>query len=284
MTQPSEPQTPASESLDAAPSWLERDQAPRLAYHYSAPEAEAADLPTLVFFPGYRSDMLGSKAVCLEQDALARGQGMLRFDYRGHGQSEGRFEDATISDWLQDSLDLIDQLTQGPLILVGSSMGGWLALLAALARRERTAGMLLIAPAPDFTRDLFFDRFDDAIKQQLQEQGFVELPNDYSDEPYHVSMALIEDGDRHLLLKDTIAFDGPVRILHGQDDTAVPWQRSLTLAEKLSSSDVRTHFLKGRDHRLSEDAELALLIDTALELSALVAGYGFGIETQDQGA
>ncbi len=279
MTQTPPTQIDASDDQGAAPSWLEREQAPRLAYHYSAPEAGSEDLPTLVFFPGYRSDMLGSKAVCLEQDALGRGQGVLRFDYRGHGQSQGRFEDATISDWLQDSLDLIDQITKGPLVLVGSSMGGWLALLAALQRPERAQGLLLIAPAPDFTRDLFFDRFDESIKQQLRDKGFVELPNDYSDEPYHVSMALIEDGDRHLLLKNTIPFHGPVRILHGQADTAVPWERSLTLADKLASQDVRTHFLKGRDHRLSEVGELALLVDTAIELSALVAGYGFGIET-----
>lgn len=253
------------------PQWLERDAAPRLAYAYTPPTSAGAHLPTLVFCSGYRSDMLGSKAVFLEQEALARGQGYLRFDYRGHGQSAGRFEDCTISCWRQDTLDVIDQLTDGPLILVGSSMGGWIALLAALARPERALGLQLIAPAPDFTRDLFFDRFDDPIKQQLQSQGYVELPNDYSDEPYHVSMALIEDGDQHLLLKDVIPFHGPVRILHGQADTAVPWQRSLTLADKLASHDVRCHLLKERDHRLSLPDELALLAEQSAELSALLA-------------
>lgn len=258
------------------PQRLDRPHAPRLAYAYSPPTAAGQGLPTLVFCAGYRSDMLGSKALFLEQEARKRGQGYLRFDYRGHGQSEGRFEACTISDWRQDTLDMIDQVTQnssnqGPVILVGSSMGGWIALLAALARPERVLGLQLIAPAPDFTRDLFFDRFDESIKQQLQSQGYVKLPNDYSDEPYHVSMGLIEDGDQHLLLKDRIAFRGPVRILHGQADTAVPWQRSLTLMEALASDDVRCCFLKGRDHRLSADDELALMAEQCAELSALLA-------------
>ncbi len=255
----------------AQPQWLDRPQAARLAYVYTPSSADGSSLPTLVFCAGYRSDMLGSKALYLEQEAHKRGQGFLRFDYRGHGQSEGRFEACTVSDWLQDTLDVIDQVVKGRVILVGSSMGGWIALLAALARPQRVVGLQLIAPAPDFTRDLFFDRFDEPIKHTLQSQGYVELPNDYSDQPYHVSMALIEDGDRHLLLKDVIPFNGPVRILHGQADTAVPWQRSLTLSEKLASGDVRCCFLKGRDHRLSADDELALLAEQTAELSTLLA-------------
>lgn len=237
--------------------FFQRQGKPKLACSQFKPETPGK--PTVVFCSGYRSDMQGSKALYMQAYAKAAGFGFLRFDYRGHGESEGSFNASVLSDWIEDAQDIIEALTSGPLILIGSSMGGWIALRLSQLLKDRVKGMVLIAPAPDFTRDLFWANFDDEIKATIEREGYVELPNAYSDEPYHVSRALIDDGDKHAMMAAPIEFDGPVRILQGQQDDSVPWQRSIDLADKLTSTQVELTLFKDGDHRLSEPHHLAKL-------------------------
>ena len=204
----------------------------------------------------------------LTGDADATGAGFVRFDYTGCGQSGGAFEDGTIGVWLDDALAVIDTATDGPLVLVGSSMGGWLALLAARARPARVKGLMLIAPAPDFTERLMWPEMTAAARADVTEKGVWMRPSAYDDTPTPITRTLFEDGRRHLVMDAPIAFDGPVRIVHGQADPDVPWTLSLELAERLTSKDVRTLFVKDGDHRLSTPADLALLGDVLDELCA----------------
>lgn len=222
--------------------------------------------PTVVFLGGFRSDMTGTKAVALEAWAEARGQAFLRFDYLGHGQSSGRFEDGTIGRWLDDSLAVLDSLTEGPLVLVGSSMGGWLSLLAALARPQRLAGLVLIAAAPDFTERMLLAGLSAADRATLEREGRLERPSQYSPEPSVFTWKLIEEGRNHLLLDKPLSLPCPVRLLHGQSDPDVPWQYSLQIADHLDAPDIVTTFVKGGDHRLSTPADIARLIATIEEL------------------
>lgn len=233
----------------------------RLAYHKTAGKG-----PTLVFLPGFMSDMTGSKVLALEQWAVQHGQAMLRFDYSGHGQSDGAFSDGTLSRWLSDVLLMIDSRTEGRLLLIGSSMGGWLALLAAMARPARVQGLILIAPAPDFTTWGLEDHFSARERQHMATQGYVDKPSQYGDVPYRITQQLIEDGRCHLLLNAAIPIDVPVRILQGQNDPDVPWPTALKLAEQIVSNDIRTILIKEGDHRLSRPADLALLCALAMEL------------------
>ncbi len=228
-----------------------------IAYHKTAGKS-----PGVVFLGGFMSDMTGAKALAVEAYCRARGHAIVRFDYRGHGASSGQFVDGTISLWTNDALAVIDRLTEGPQILVGSSMGAWIALLASLARPTRVAGLTLIAPAPDFVDDLIWERLSAEQKATILRDGMVRVPSAYNDQGYAISMALIEDGRKQSILDRPIPFDGPVRILHGMQDEDVPWQRSLTLADRLTARDVRTTFLKDGDHRLSRDQDLALLTAT----------------------
>jgi pimeloyl-ACP methyl ester carboxylesterase len=217
--------------------------------------------PTLVFLPGYRSDMEGSKATALDTWAAAQGRAMLLFDYGGCGASEGDFEAQTLEDWRDDALAMIDS-TEGPLVLVGSSMGGWLMLLAALARPERVKALVGIAAAPDFTDW----GFDEAQKRILHEEGRLEEPSAYDEQPNVTTRAFWESGERLKLLDGPIAFAGPVRLLHGLADADVPWCRSVTLAERLRSADVQTILVKDGDHRLSRESDIALLLATTASL------------------
>ena len=221
--------------------------------------------PTVVFLPGFRSDMTGDKATALAAFCAQRGQAMLRFDYSGHGASGGRFEDGTIGIWTRDALAAIDRLTAGPLILVGSSMGGWIALAAALARRERIAGLIGIAAAPDFTEALMWQALSFEQRATVMQRGVLHLPSQYG-EPTPITRALIEDGREHLLLGAPIALDCPVRLLHGQCDADVPWELALRIAEQLTGADVRVVLVKDGDHRLSRPQDLALLRDTLAAL------------------
>ncbi len=214
--------------------------------------------PTVVFLPGFRSDMTGDKATGLAAFCAERGQGMLRFDYSGHGASGGRFEDGTIGTWTDDALCVIDRLTEGPLVLVGSSMGGWIALLVALARPGRTAALVGIAAAPDFSEALMWERFTFDQRATLMQAGVLHLPSQYGD-PTPVTRALIEDGRTHLLLGGPIALECPVRLLHGQADPDVPWEMALNIAEQVSGADVQVTLVKDGDHRLSRPQDLALL-------------------------
>ena len=223
--------------------------------------------PSVVFLGGFRSDMTGTKAMALEAWARARGQGYLRFDYLGHGQSSGRFEDGTIGRWLDDSLTAIDRLTSGRLVLVGSSMGGWLALLVARARPERIAGLVLIAAAPDFTERMLLEGLSPEDRTALERDGRLERPSQYSPEPSAFTWKLIEEGRRHLLLDKPLALPCPVRLLHGQSDPDVPWEYSLQIARHLDAPDVVTILVKGGDHRLSTAADIARLIAIVEELT-----------------
>lgn len=222
--------------------------------------------PGVMFLPGFRSDMGGTKALALRDHCAARGQALLRFDYSGHGESAGRFEDGTIGRWAQDALAVFDALTEGRQILVGSSMGGWIATLLARARPDRVAGLLLLAPAPDFTEALMWPAFAPEQRVALMRDGVIHLPSQYG-EPTPVTRALIEDGKRHLLLDAPIPLHCPVRILQGMADPDVPWRHALRLVEALESTDVRLHLIKDGDHRLSRPEDLALLGETLDQLS-----------------
>ena len=245
---------------NAPETLLARDGA-SIAYHRTRGKS-----PGVVFLGGFMSDMTGSKATTLEAFCRARGQAFLRFDYRGHGASSGRFEDGTIGLWADDALTAFDRLTDGPQILVGSSMGGWIALLTAVKRRQRIAGLVGIAAAPDFTEDLLWTAMPPEQRAAIARDGLIHLPSQYSDKPYSITLKLIEDGRRHLLLRGTIDLDCPVRLLHGLRDPDVPWQRSLQLADKLAADDVRIHLVKDGDHRLSREQDLRLLCRTVEEL------------------
>jgi pimeloyl-ACP methyl ester carboxylesterase len=245
------------------PSFLKIAPDRRLAYH----RVEGRD-PAVLFCGGYTSDMTGTKALALEGWCRAQGRAYLRFDYGGHGQSYGRFEDGTIGAWAEDALAIVDRVAPpGPLIVVGSSMGGWIMLLTALARPERVHALLGIATAPDFTEDLLLPGATNAQRRDLERQGFWMQPSAYGP-PYPVTAALIEDGRSHLLLRGPIAIGCPVHLLHGQRDPDVPWQTALRLAERLQSEDVIIELVKAGDHRLSSEADLARIIAALVRLSA----------------
>lgn len=214
--------------------------------------------PTIVFLPGYMSDMTGGKALALDAWAAREGRAMLRLDYSGCGASEGRFEDGTLTRWRDDVLHTIDTLTDGPLLLTGSSMGGWLMLLVALARPARIAGLIGIAAAPDFTDW----GFDDRRREGLVRDGRIEEPSGYGDAPCVTTLGFWESGQANLMLGAPIPIACPARLLHGQADADVPWETSIRLAGALRSADVQVILVKDGDHRLSRDADIALLIAT----------------------
>ena len=223
--------------------------------------------PAVVFLGGFRSDMTGTKAVSLEAWARRTNRAFLRFDYLGHGQSSGRFEDGTIGRWLDDSLAAIDVLTAGNLVLVGSSMGGWLSLLVARARPERLAGLVLIAAAPDFTERMLLKGLSPEDRIALERDGRLERSSQYSPEPSVFTWRLIEEGRHHLLLDEPLNVPCPVRLLHGQSDPDVPWEYSLQIAKHLKAPEVIVTLIKGGDHRLSAPADIARLIATVEELA-----------------
>jgi pimeloyl-ACP methyl ester carboxylesterase len=222
--------------------------------------------PTIVWLPGFRSDLAGMKAAALHALAERTGRAFVRFDYTGHGASGGRFEEADLSTWIADALFMIDRIVEGPVVLVGSSMGGWIALRVAMARPDRVRGLVLIAPAPDFTERLMYASFDDEQRRRLEADGSIELRSSYTGESYRVMRRLIEDGRANLVLNQPLLFDGPVRILHGMRDVDVPFTLSLELVDMLTSADVRTTLLKSGDHRLSTPSDIALIEASLLGL------------------
>lgn len=226
-----------------------------------AVEHQAGDGPGVLFLGGFNSNMQGDKALFLDDWCRRSGRQFTRFDYLGHGQSSGRFEDGTIGRWYEDALAVLDTVTEGPQLLVGSSMGGWIMLLLALARPERLVGLVGVAPAPDFTVALRSGGLSPEQRLQLELSGSCSIDNCYDDrEPYIIRDELLREGDLHCLLgQEVIAIDLPVRILHGQRDPDVPWERSLVLADKLRSEDVEIHLVKDGDHRLSRPADLERL-------------------------
>jgi hypothetical protein len=225
--------------------------------------------PTVVWLGGFRSDMNGSKARFVDKWARENGRSFIRFDYFGHGRSSGNFEGGTISKWLDDALEVIDNLTIGPVILLGSSMGGWLALLAALARPDRVQSLALIAPAADFTQKLMWEQFDQQVQDVIVEQGYWMQPSPYGEVP--ITKNLIEDGKKHLLLDSPIEFAGSVRILQGQLDQDVPWQHAMKLVAKLQSTDVVFSLVKDGDHSLSRNTDLLRIQGVLEELTATIS-------------
>ncbi|MDX1580581.1 MAG: alpha/beta hydrolase, partial [Alphaproteobacteria bacterium] len=189
--------------------------------------------PGVIFFGGFMSDMTGTKATMLQDYCEQRGQAFIRFDYSGHGQSSEAFEDGTIGEWASDAIAVLDQVAEGPQVLVGSSMGGWIALLAARARPERLAGFLGIAAAPDFTEDLMWEGFSDEVKAELKKNGVFYEDNPYEDEPTPITMRLIEEGREHLVLRAPLRLACPVRLLQGMQDEEVPWELALKLCDHI---------------------------------------------------
>lgn len=234
--------------------------------------------PGLFWLSGYKSDMKGTKAAAVARWASDRGRACVRFDYSGHGASSGRFTDGTIGRWLADSLAVFDACCRGPQILVGSSMGAWLALLLVRALRQRSAGaaaaaqpgeavagLVLIAPAIDFTEELMWKRFTPAIRRELAEQGVWQRPSAYAPEPYPVTRQLIEEGRNHLLLGALIETGCPVRILQGVEDPDVPWQHAIALVSRLACDDVVLTLVKDGDHRLSRPEDIERLLAAVAE-------------------
>jgi pimeloyl-ACP methyl ester carboxylesterase len=237
------------------PAFLTAPQGRRIAYRRT-PGAG----PGVVFLGGFRSDMEGTKALHLEAWAQANGRAFLRFDYSGHGQSGGAFEDGSIGDWVEDAAAVIAAQTEGPQILVGSSMGGWIALLLARAYPGRVAGLVGIAAAPDFTEDSVWAEATPDQRAQLRDKGFFTLPSDYSDAPYVFTRRLIEDGRRNLVLRAPLDLPFPVRLLQGTDDSDVPVSVALRLMNHATGADIRLTLVKGADHRFSTSACLQLVV------------------------
>ncbi|MCI5060142.1 MAG: alpha/beta hydrolase [Alphaproteobacteria bacterium] len=252
--------------------FLIRENAPKLAYMHV--EGENKDKPTIMFLGGFRSDMEGTKATYLEKWCEIEGYGYIRFDYRGHGKSGGAFEESCISEWIQDAQDILDhcvkrdpetgEATKTPVILIGSSMGGWISLLLALKQSEIIQALIGIAAAPDFTswmeRDMTTQQY-----VQLKDQGFFDLPNDY-DEPYKITQKLLDDGRDHSLLNGEIKLNIPVRLIQGKKDTAVPWQTAEKIKEALSSTNIEIIYRAEGDHSLSTPEDLAVLCDVIKKL------------------
>lgn len=231
-------------------------------------------VPGIVWLGGYRSDMLGTKAVVLDEWAEKTGRSALRFDYSGHGSSGGDFYQGTISRWLNESLAVLAKYAQGPQILIGSSMGGWIALRMAQELKKignSPAGIVLIAPAPDFTAELVEPSLTDSQKSNLIEKGYFEEPSEYSPNPYIYTRALLKDGRDNLVLKGIIETGCPVHILQGMQDEAVPYQHALKLVEHLPVDDVTLTLVRDGDHRLSRPQDLDLLIRTVSGLAERIS-------------
>ena len=226
--------------------------------------------PGIIFLAGHGSDMEGSKALHLEKWARTNGQAFLRFDYRGHGKSSGSMDSTNISDWTEDVITAIDELSEGPQILVGSSLGGWLMLNAALARPKRVVSLVGVAAAPDFTEDLIWAELNASQRSYMQSEGRIVLPNPYADEPVVYPYHLVEDGRNHLRLRSNLNINLPIRLLHGMQDAEVPWQTAVRIAECTVGNDVRLHLVKDAGHRFSEPKQLALLEQVT---SGLIADF-----------
>lgn len=246
------------------PEFLSPRPGVRIAYHLFSGASKT--LPGVLFCGGFRSDMTGTKATFLEDHCRAHEQSFVRFDYTGHGQSSGKFEDGTIGSWFQDAADVFDTLTEGPQIVVGSSMGGWIALLLARARKSRMAGLVGLAPAPDFTEDVYTREFGEEERHHLADKGVIYMPSAYG-EPYPLTAALFADGRNHLLLRDRIDLPFPVRLIHGKHDPDVPWQKSEHIMRQLVCPDADVIWIADGDHRLSRPEDLRILGDTVDTLS-----------------
>lgn len=241
------------------PEFLKTPQGRRIAYH----KTEGTGIG-VIFLGGFVSDMEGSKAQYLETWAKESGRPFIRFDYSGHGQSSEAFADGCIGDWAEDAQAVVTHLTQGPQILVGSSMGGWISLILAKRMPERIAGLVGIAAAPDFTEDSMAASFSDAQLAEMETKGFISIPSEYSDDGYLITKKLIENGRTQLVLRDPLELGFPVRLLHGTDDEDVMMSVPLKIIDHATGPDIRLTFVKGSDHRFSGPDELAM-IEAAIE-------------------
>lgn len=237
--------------------YLETPEGRRIAYNRTPGTG-----PGVVFLGGFKSDMEGTKALALEEWGKRTGRAFLRFDYSGHGVSDGRFEDGAIGDWFEDARDTIAALTEGPQILVGSSMGGWISLLMAREHPEKVAGLVTIAAAPDFTEDGYWASFDKETRHRLESEGSVAVPSDYG-APYIITRRLINEGRERLVLRTPLALPFPTRFLQGTADDAVSTETAIRLLDHAEGPDMRLTLVKGADHRFS-DPDCLTLIETAL--------------------
>jgi pimeloyl-ACP methyl ester carboxylesterase len=237
-----------------------------------AVRAREGTAPGLFWLGGFNSDMRGTKALALDAWAAEHGRALVRFDYSGHGESGGKLADGTIGRWLEESLAVFEQFCRGPQVVIGSSMGGWMALLLAreLGKRAKSAslaGLVLIAPAPDFTEELMWKGFSSEIRKEIEDEGVWLRPSQYGDgTPYPITRALIEEGRNHLLLGSAIDVGCPVRILQGAQDPDVPWQHAFKLAQRLPAEDVVLTMIQDGDHRLSRPQDIARIIAAVAEI------------------
>jgi len=243
------------------PSFLESPNNNRIAYFLSEGKS-----PCVIFFGGFKSDMTGTKAITLEKYCKDNGQRFIRFDYSGHGKSGGEFRNGTIGGWKNDALAIIDNLGADRNIFVGSSMGAWLAMLCALERPKKVAGMVGIASAPDFTEKLIWEKLNSEQKEKLKEEGVYYAPSCYGEEPYPIMFNLIEEARNHLLLDSDIRLEVPVRLLHGTEDEDVPWQLSVKILQKITSKNIALSLIKDGNHRLSEPQQLNMLCEAVKTL------------------
>ncbi len=230
-----------------------------LAYQQRSANLENKTKPGVVFLGGFASDMTGTKALFLDEKCAQAGYAFLRFDYRGHGKSSDSFENGCIGDWFDDALKAFDALTEGPQIVAGSSMGGWIGLLLARTRPEKVRAFIGIAPAPDFTEDLILPRLTDEQKKELAQTGKTYEPGEVREPRVPVTQRLLDEGKNHLLLREPLPYNGPVRILQGQKDTSVPWQHAIKIARTLTSENVQVILIKDGDHSLSRPQDLEIL-------------------------
>lgn len=247
-------------------SYFKNENGQNLAYAYYEGNENGSSLPTVMFLGGFRSDMSGTKALYLERKCRELGQAFIRFDYTGHGLSDGDFEDGTIGIWKDDARQIMDHVFQGDVVLVGSSMGGWISLLLLSERVARICGVVGIAAAPDFTQEIEGHLSEDQ-KRLLWSDGRIEVSNDYSDDPYVFTRRLIEDGRDHLLLDGSYNISVPLILLQGKLDADVPWEKALRIQRCFKGPDSRVVFVENGDHRLSKPDELDLIWNFVVELS-----------------
>ena len=260
-----------SAPIDQEPTFIEVGEGSSL--RRIAVRARAGSGPGLFWLGGFNSDMRGTKALALDTWAAEHGRACIRFDYSGHGESGGAFIDGTIGRWLEEGVAVFEQFCRGPQVVIGSSMGGWMALLLAraIANREgagaAVAGLVLIAPAPDFTEQLMWNAFSDEVREEIRTKGVWMRPSEYDDgTPYPITRALIEEGRNHLLLGSAIEVGCPVRILQGAQDPDVPWQHAFALAHRLPAEDVVLTMIQDGDHRLSRPQDIARIMAAVAEI------------------
>ncbi len=252
-----------------SPSYYETPTGRRLAYVHTPHSSDGAGFPTVVFLGGFKSDMEGTKATHLEQLCADQGQEFLRFDYSGHGQSDGAFVDGTIGAWKQDAIDIMDHVLKGRrAIVIGSSMGGWIALRLLSEGREDIKGVIGIAAAPDFTKDIE-NKMSEAEKEMMNRLGRLEVPNDYSDEPYIFTQALLKDGAHQSVLDQEHAISVPLVLIQGKLDADVPWEKALKIEEKFQGPDTKIIFIEDGDHSLSRPQDLNILSQELKKLSEI---------------